>query len=240
MSTPERIFEQASDLIRRVSTDARQRAKRRRQRRRRVFMKVIKTIGWMWAATIVIVTGMIASGRLFGPNGVEGLIATPIALLAAWLLILYLSLRTTSSPRAITKSDLAQLPARTGEWLEWQRRSLPADARLQLDAITLRLEALTPQLQTLDAKQPAAQEVRRLIAEELPELVRGYQRVPTALQRQPLNGGPSPDRQLLEGLRTVEEAIGRMHAQLAADDLRAFAVQQRYLEIKYKGDGTPE
>jgi hypothetical protein len=67
-----------------------------------------------------------------------------------------------------------------------------------------------------------------------------YQKVPRALQQQPLHGGPSPDRQLVEGLTTVEEAIGRIHERLAADDMRALATQQRYLEIKYKGDGELE
>ncbi len=78
--------------------------------------------------------------------------------------------------------------------------------------------------------------MRRLLAEELPELVRGYQKVPRALRGQPLHGGHSPDRHVIEGLATIDEEIGRMQARLAADDVRALATQQRYLEIKYKGD----
>jgi hypothetical protein len=234
----DQIIEHAIDLAHHVvTTDWRQRAIRRRKRRKRVFVKVVRTIGLMWLATFLIVGGMIASGQLFGPRAVEGLVATPLALLVAWASILFFSLRTKAAPRVIaTTTDLAQLPARTEEWLEGQRATLPFGARAQLDAIALQLEALTPQLQALDPQQPAAYEVRRLIAEELPELVRGYQKVPRGLQQQPLNGGPSPDRQLVEGLATVEEAIGRMHAQLARDDLHALATQQRYLEIKYKGD----
>ncbi|MET0388326.1 MAG: hypothetical protein ABW321_20305, partial [Polyangiales bacterium] len=69
---------------------------------------------------------------------------------------------------------------------------------------------------------------------ELPELVRGYRKLPRELQRQALHGGSSPERQLIEGLSTIDEQIGRMQEQLAADDMQALAVHQRYLELKYK------
>ncbi len=48
--------------------------------------------------------------------------------------------------------------------------------------------------------------------------------------------GRSPDRQLVEGLRVVDEELGRMGADLAHGDLHRLATQQRYLEIKYRGD----
>ncbi|HEY0269622.1 MAG TPA: hypothetical protein VGC10_01365, partial [Sphingomonas sp.] len=93
------------------------------------------------------------------------------------------------------------------------------------------------QLATLDPKMPEALEARRLIADELPELIRGYRKVPQSLRRQPMDGGLSPDRQLADGLRTIDEEIARMNARLASADLKALATQNRYLEIKYKGDG---
>lgn len=242
MSRKERIFEQALELTRRASSPAsRQRAKRRRRRRRRVFLKIAKTAVLLWLATAVIVVGMISSGFLLGPRGIEGLIAMPIALILSWAAILYWSLTSSkTSQQAIAKTDVAQLPARTEEWLEAQRRRLPAAARDQLDAIVLRLEALSPQLQTLDPQRLEGLEIRRLLGEELPELVSGYQKVPRVLQQQPLHGRPSPDRQLVEGLATIEDAIGRIHERLAADDMHALATQQRYLEIKYKRDGELE
>jgi hypothetical protein len=105
-----------------------------------------------------------------------------------------------------------------------------------VDSILLRLETLTPQLAALPADSQAAHELKRLLSEELPELVSGYQRVPRALKGKPTLGGQTPDRQLVEGLATIDEQIEQMHARLAADDLRALATQQRYLELKYKGD----
>ena len=71
--------------------------------------------------------------------------------------------------------------------------------------------------------------VRRLVGEELPELIRGYQRVPQQLRRQ------GPDAQLVEGLRVVEGEIARMTEQLASGDLDKLATQGKYLELKYRG-----
>jgi hypothetical protein len=194
----------------------------------------------MMLATFVIIPAMIAKGWLLGPLGVEGLLATPILLITTWAAILWWALAPRTTPRAIVKADIAQLPAQTDEWLDEQRRMLPMAAQGSLDSIAVRLEALTPQLQTLDAQQPAAVEIRRLLGEELPELVRGYQKVPRALQQQPLHGGLSPERQLVEGLATIDQQIGRVHEQLAADDLHALATHQRYLDLKYKRDGKLE
>jgi hypothetical protein len=240
MARRERIFEEAADLVRWRASDSRRLARRRRrQRRRRTFKKIVWTGAWLMLATLVIVGGMIAAGLLFGPRGYEGVFALPPVLLAVWAAIVYASFgrrKAAILPQTIVQSDLAQLPARTGEWLDDQRRALPAAAQSQLDTIVSKLEALAPQLEKLDPKTPAALELRRLLGEELPELVRGYQKVPAALQRQPLYGGPSPDGQLVAGLSTIQEEIGRMQARLATDDLHALATQKRYLETKYKGD----
>jgi hypothetical protein len=236
----ERFVEQAIDLANRVSSDARERRRRRRKRRRRAMRRFFRTAGMMALAALLIVFTMLATGRLLGPRGVEGLLALPILLGAAWAVILYVSRAGKPSLQSVSKSDLAELPAHTEEWLERQRWSLPPAARSRLDAIALRLEALTPQLARLDPAAPAALEVRRLLADELPELVHGYQKVPATLQQKPLHGGPSPDRQLLDGLATIDEEIGRMHARLAADDLHALATQRRFLETKYKRDDKLE
>ncbi len=238
MTTPERILEQTADLIRRVSAETRKHGKRRRRRQRRILLRVVRTGALMALASFVIVIGMISSGLLFGPRGIEGLLATPLLIFASWAAILYWALRRPSAkalplPAAKT-TNLAQLPAETDDWLEHQRMTLPFAAQRQLDAISARLEVLAPQLSALAPDSPAGTEVRRLIGEELPELIRSYQKVPAALQRQPLHGGPSPDRRLLDGLATVDEELGRMHSRLAVDDLHALATQQRYLEIKYK------
>ena len=233
MARADEIIEHAGEFLRRISPEGRQMARRRRERRRQAFLRVARR---MIAAALLIVVAAVAAGLVIGPIGIEGLMAAGIALALAWAAILYAARMPEPTPERMATTDLAQLPAQTERWLEKERLALPAPAQRHIDAITLKLEALSPQLATLDPQEPAAIEVRRLIGDELPELVRGYSRVPASLRRQPLHGGPSPDRQLVEGLAVVDEQIARMNAQLAAGDLHALATQQRFLEIKYRGD----
>jgi hypothetical protein len=124
----------------------------------------------------------------------------------------------------------------TGEWLEQERGRLPAPAQTRVDAIALRIEALEPQLRGMQAEADGAADVRRLLGEELPELVRGYHKVPRALAQQPLYGGSSPERQLLDGLETIDKQLARLHERLAKNDLHALAAHQRYLTLKYERD----
>ena len=75
-----------------------------------------------------------------------------------------------------------------------------------------------------------------MIAEELPELVEGYQKVPRALRSRASHGGQSPDRHVIDGLATIDEHMAQLEADLSEQNLRALATQQRYLELKYKRD----
>jgi hypothetical protein len=186
----------------------------------------------------------LAAGFLFGvplfalfvqPLGIGGVIlaAMLFAGLALGALLWPAGARIAALPTATTA--LAQLPLSTEVWLANQRAALPPPAQRLADGIGLKLEQLAPQLQRLDDKEPAAFEIRRLIADELPELVRGYQRVPDHLRRDGVNG-MSPDKQLIEGLTVVDSELNRMSTQIASGDLNALATQGRYLELKYQGD----
>jgi hypothetical protein len=235
MSTPERIFEEAAHIIRSFTKDERRLARLKRKRRR--FRRLLRAILAMVIAPFIIIPVMIASGLLLGPQGYEGMIAAPLAVMFSWGLILWWALARRRAPPpskvAVRAADLPQLPAQTEQWLDGQRDGLPWAAQKQLDSLTLRIESLTPQLQALDPGTPAAGEVRRLLAEELPELLRSYHKVPRALVQKPLYGGPSPERQLLEGLETIDKQVARVHEQLATNDLHALATHQRFLDMKY-------
>jgi hypothetical protein len=135
----------------------------------------------------------------------------------------------------MAKSDLPLLPLQTERYLEAQRPALPAPAQRLADEIGIKLEAIGPQLAQLDPREPAAFEFRKLMAEELPELVEGYKRVPEGMRRSERNGS-SPDNQLVEGLRVVDEQLARMSEQLISGDLNKLATQGRYLELKYRGE----
>lgn len=228
----EQIIRHAEDFLRRVSPEGRARARRARERRRKAFMRIAKRL---ILATAGIFIAAIVAGLVLGPIGDTGVMVTALALVVAWAAIFFLSQTPEPTTEALVQSDIAMLPGRTEEWLERQRPALPAPAARLVDGIGVKLDALGGQLQGLDPREPAAAEVRRLLGEELPELVKGYQRVPTSLRRE-ARDGPSPDAQLIEGLRLVDSELQRMTEQLAAGDLDALATRGKYLELKYKGD----
>lgn len=229
-----RVLARAEALLRRTSPEGRRLAVRARQRRwrallRRLARAVIATLAIAFAAALF--------GLTVAPLGIEGLLLTLIAMAVAAGTILFWPAAPEPTPETLGRTELAALPLKTEEWLERQRPALPAPAMRLIDQIGAGLEALAPQLQTLDPREPAASEIRKLIAEELPELVEGYRRVPAALRGEGRNG-MAPDRQLLEGLEVVRSELGRMGEQLASGDLHKLATQGRYLELKYRGDAS--
>ncbi|HET8611679.1 MAG TPA: hypothetical protein VFL92_02830 [Sphingomonas sp.] len=233
MATSDDIIEHAAEFLRRISPEGRAASRRRRERRQAAFRRIAKRIV---LACLAILAVAVAAGLILGPIGPFGLLAMLIAMALVSTAIVLWSQTPEPTPERLATTDLAQLPARTEDWLERQRPALPAPAQRQIDSLALGLEAIGPQIAALDPRLPEAIEVRRLIGDELPELVRGYQRVPPSLRRKPVDGGPSPDRQLADGLATIGEEIARMNAKLAAGDLKALATQNRFLEIKYRGE----
>jgi hypothetical protein len=231
-----------SELVRRYTDEVSKRSRRRRREKNRRFLRRFLRAGVLMAiVTFFILPMMVAGGFLLGPKGVEGLIAAPLLLFVSYAAILYWTFKRRSElpvtlsalPKA---SEIAQLPAQTDDWLDQQRTFLPYAAQAKLDSIGARLDELALQVQKLDANQPVALDLRRLLADELPELVNAYRKVPAGLQTKPLHDGPSPERRLIEGLDTIDEQIGHMHERLAAEDLNALATHQRYLDLKYKRD----
>jgi hypothetical protein len=238
--SPERFIKLASDVIERAtSEEGIERARRGYRRGKRSVVRFLKVLFAMILAAIVIPIAMITGGLLIGPRGTEGLIAAPLAVLLSWAIILYFGYRKPRAPQLIasTGAGIAELPERTAEWLDHHRELLPRPAEARVDAIIRELRALDPQVKDLDPRTPGVPELRRLLAEELPDLIQGYQRIPVALQKEPQLGGASPAERLVDALGTVEEQLARAGRRLATDDLHALATQQRYLELKYKDGG---
>lgn len=234
MSNSDRVIADAEALLHRVSPEGRRLAQRARQRR---FRQRMRTGRRMAMALGAIVLAAIAWGLVVGPIGQIGFLAAIIALVVAWVVIVATDRVVEETPERLVASDLADLPARTETWLQRQRPLLPPPAIRLADEIGAKLEILGPQLAALDPAEPAAAGVRKLLAQELPELIQGYARVPADL-RKVAGDGPAPDRQLLDGLSVVEQELGRMSAQLATGDLQRLATQNRYLELKYRDDPT--
>ncbi|CAM3033274.1 DUF2207 domain-containing protein [Sphingomonas antarctica] len=188
-------------------------------------------IGVAGVALLAFVIGLIT------PLGITGAMLAVLAMVAAAVIGVMLSAEPHIRLEALPQAPIALLPSKTARWLDQQRPALPAPAQTLADGIGVKLEALQPQLATLDNSTPAAFEIRRLIADELPELVNGYARVPTALRRNGLDG-MAPDAQLVDGLKTVDAELTRMSEQLARGDLEKLATQGKYLELKYRGEGS--
>ncbi|HWL48218.1 MAG TPA: hypothetical protein VNQ31_10940 [Sphingomonadaceae bacterium] len=228
------LIEHVDALLRRLSPEGREQARRARQRRWQRARLIARRLLVAIAAILVAAAGW---GAFVSPLGVEGVMLTVAAMIVALVAVPWLSRAPSPTPETLVRTDLARMPAQAEAWLAARRAALPRPARPIADAIGDRLAAIAPQLATLDPRAPAAAAIRKLIGEELPDLVSGYQRVPAALR--PLSrNGTSPDTQLTEGLRTVQGELERMSGLLASGDLDALATQRRYLDIKYRDDAA--
>jgi hypothetical protein len=229
MTDVDQLIARSTELIDRT----RERAEAQRRMRRRG-TGVARRAGLIVSADLAIVIAAIAVGWIM-PIGMGGALLVFALLVTVTLLLAFVSLEAPVTPERLVEVPLKALPLRTEQWLETQRPALPAPMQTLLDGIGVRLETLAPQLATLDEKEPAAAEVRKLVGEQLPELLKGYARVP-----QPLRGvernGKTPDAQLAEGLQLIDREISEMSEQLAQGDLDSLATRGRYLEIKYRDD----
>ena len=202
-----------------------------RARQRRIAAAMRKLRYAVWTILAVLVASIVAG--FFIPLGITGVMVTLGVMLAAVLLIIAMPPERSVKVEALSRTSLSALPLQTEIWLENQRKELPTPAAALVDSIGVKLETLAPQLERLTDQEPAAQEVRKLLADHLPELVTGYQSIPQPLRREERNGRV-PEQQLIEGLSVIDAEITRMSESLASGDLNRLAIQNRFLEMKYQ------
>ena len=229
MSRSDRILADAEAVLRRHSERGQSLSARARQRRNAGLIRKVKYAFW---AMLAVLLGSAVAGFVL-PLGTTGVMIALGVMIAALLLIALLPTEMTVKSEALAQTPLTALPLQTEIWLENQRKALPAPAITLVDSIGVKLETLAPQLERLDPQDPAAQDVRRLLADHLPELVTGYQSIPQPLRREERNGRV-PERQLIDGLGVIDAEIARMSEQLASGDLNKLATQNRFLELKYQ------
>jgi len=221
----------AGELLNRTRSQydpAGQRARRQRE------IEVARRIGRIAAADALIIVAAIAIGW-FVPLGMGGALLVMGLLIATTLFFALMPGAPEPRVEQLAATPIKALPAQTGRWLESQRPVLPAPARTLVDSIGVKLETLAPQLAALNEAEPAAAEVRKLVGEQLPELVKGYGRVPEPLRKVERNGA-TPDQQLVDALGVIDSEISEMTAKLAAGDLDNLATRGRYLKISYRDD----
>lgn len=229
MSRSDRVLADAEAVLRRHSERGKSLTSRARERRN---ASIMRRLGRIAGAAFAIIIGAMVAGW-FMPLGTSGVMIVLGLLLVTTLFFALLPGERAVSPDKLADTTLTALPLKTEIWLENQRKALPAPAVTLVDSIGVKLETLAPQLERLGEQDPAAHEIRKLLADHLPELVTGYQSIPAPLRREERNGRV-PEKQLIEGLSVIDAEIGRMSEQLASGDLDKLATQNRFLELKYQ------
>ena len=222
---------QAAEMIRRVSPEGRARARREREKRQQATARVIMRV--ILAALAVSAVASIVEYEVH-PLGPIGLIAAILAFAIACVAIFMTSRGRSADAASLNQERLDRLPMQTQTWLERQRPALPSECAPLLDSISVRLDELAPQLGAVDAREPAAGAVRRLLATDLPALVGGFQAVPQSLRGRISAAGRTANSQLLDGLEIIEGEMRRMSEQLARGSFDELATQGRFLETKYE------
>jgi hypothetical protein len=225
----DRQIARAGELLERTRAGREALVKRRRQG-----TAIARRLTLAASADLAIVVAAIAIGW-FVPLGMGGALLVGALLVAVTLFLLFATLTPAVRAEQLTQVPLKALPLMTEQWLDTQRKLLPAPAQTLVDGIGVRLETLSPQLATLDEREPVAAEVRKLIGEQLPELLKGYAKVPPPLRGVARNG-KSPDAQLADALKLIDDEIGDMSAQIAQGDLDSLETRGRFLEIKYRDE----
>lgn len=232
MSDVDDQLARAAEVIDRSRANGRGASTRSRKRRE---AEVMRRVGRIAVADAAILFAAVVIGW-FIPLGMFGALAVMTLLIATTVLLAIAPGAPEVRAETLPSAPLRALPLQTEAWLDRQRPALPAPAQARVDAIGTRLEVLAPQLTAIDDGAPLANEIRKLIGEQLPELVKGWQRVPQPLRTVPRNGR-TPDQQLADGLKLIEEEIGTMTESLAQGDLDSLSTRERYLQIRYRDDG---
>ena len=191
-----------------------------------------KKVGRIAIAAGVITVGLGIIGTIINGIGFTGVMLGGLAIAASPIIFANYPKMRVPSADSLPNEKLEVLAGKTEIWLETQRPALPAPAVKLIDGIGVQLDALAPQLQTLDEREPAAMEVRKLVGEHLPELITGFRKIPPHLQKESRNGR-TPEEQLVGGLKTIGQEIDGMTRKIANGELDKLAVRERYLELKY-------
>ena len=170
------------------------------------------------------------------PLGVGGILIIAIAAALVVVGAALFSREADVTAQTIAQASLPDLAERTDRWLDQQRRALPAPAQTLADSIGERLAAIGPQIAALDPRGAEAVELRRMVGEDLPDLVERYARVPEHLRREERNGRVA-EADLVEGMRVLDRQLDEFGRNLAATDMDRLASHKRYLELRYEGDG---
>jgi hypothetical protein len=215
---------------RRLQPIGRRSAERRRQHAMRKAVRMAIAVALIAVATI-------GAGLVLGGIGLTGLFFAVLAAILAVIVFAQWPRLKVPDIGQLNRGDVRTLVGNTELWLERQRFALPAPAIGVVDRIGAQLDVLGTQLEGFGEQRPEAIEIRKLVGEQLPEVVATYTRIPAHLRGEE-RAGASPDRQVTESLERISGEIDSVTRALAAGDMDALAVRRRFLDYKY-GDAVP-
>ncbi|MEZ5708362.1 MAG: hypothetical protein R3E02_03110 [Blastomonas sp.] len=230
MSRSDQTLADARNTLNRVRSDHSIGMKSRALKRGHFWKKV----GYMAIAAGTVIVGAGIVGAIIDGIGFGGVMLTGLTIAGSVAFFYRYPRMEMPTPEKLRQGDLKTLAGKTEIWLESQRLALPPPAITLIDSIGVQLDALAPQLQTLDEKSDAAREVRKLVGEHLPELVTGYRRIPETMRKE-ARGGRTPEEQLVHGLGVIEREIASTTRAIAEGEVDKLAIQGRFLELKYDG-----
>lgn len=196
-----------------------------------------RRIGAMTGAILALIGATIGFGLAVGPIGIGGLFIVAIAIIFILIFFSVLPGEKSAKPFSQEMSN-RQVVSRLDSILHVKRAALPSPASRRVDAISAQLPLLESRLGELDALDPLAQDARRLMGQHLPELIDRYERVPPAYRHQRDGEGLTVDERLVAGLDAAKTALDDIGQRLARGDLDAFETQGRFIESRYKDDGS--
>lgn len=215
---------------RRLQPIGRRSAERRRGHAMRKAVRIAIAVAFIAVATI-------GAGLVLNGIGIGGLFVAVLAGIVAVLVLAKWPRLSVPDIGQLNRGNVRALVGNTELWLERQRLVLPAPAVSVVDRIGAQLDVLGAQLEGFGEDRPEAVEVRKLVGEQLPEVVAAYTRIPAHLRGEE-RAGTTPDRQIAESLGKISTEIDSVTRALAAGDVDALAVRTRFLDYKY-GANTP-
>lgn len=223
-------FERVTHQLDERGGPSQQAARRERQRLNvgfgRAAAKIAGVVALIWVAAIVI--------GFLKPIGMFGFLAALFLTVAAVGLMIERTVKQgTSAPAPSADLPNGAMVERFDSYLYRARRSLPAPAQTELDAISRILPSLKQTLERVETLDPNAQDARRLMSIHLPGLIDRYERVPPAYRQEEDGEGKSVDQRLVEGLAAGRVALSEISEQLARADVAALETQGRFIQSRY-------
>ena len=238
MQRAHQVMAHASEVMARMderSGPVRDAARRERQRVNADLSRRVKRVGVAigLVSLITIVIGLIVPIGMFGFLAAVGLAIGIAALLA---FTPSKELGAAAPPTDLPNGEMVQ---RFDSYLYRTRRTLPAPAQGQIDAISSLLPALRQTLERVETLDPDAQDARRLMSIHLPGLIDRYLHVPAAYRSQEDGEGKTVDDRLVEGLAAARNALAEVSEKLARADMAAFETQGRFIQSRYGQEALP-